>query len=73
MRHVYYADIGGFVVRTTDGVSWPLDAHQLLYLVDERWIKGPAISTQVVLRKTDIDDRNEQNTLVRVFTIMQIV
>ncbi|TVY50857.1 hypothetical protein LCER1_G008151 [Lachnellula cervina] len=72
MRHAFYADMGGFVARTRDGVTWPLDANQLCYLIDEEWIKEPMVSSQIALDKTDIDDRNKQNTLVRVFTIAQI-
>ncbi|KAF4624131.1 hypothetical protein G7Y89_g14042 [Cudoniella acicularis] len=73
MRHSFYADMGGFIARTGEGVTWPLDANQLLYLIDEGWITEPMISSQVLLDKKDIDDRNKQNTLVRIFTIAQIL
>jgi hypothetical protein len=73
MRHAFYADMGGFIVQTKDGVAWPLDANQLLYLIDEKWIKESIIPSQVILDKIDIDDRNKQNSLVRVFGIAQIL
>jgi hypothetical protein len=73
MKHAFYADMGGFLVRTRDGLAWPLDANELFYLIDEEWIKEPMISSQIIIDKSDIDDRNKQNTLVRVFTIWQIL
>ncbi|PQE23431.1 Major facilitator superfamily domain general substrate transporter protein [Rutstroemia sp. NJR-2017a BBW] len=65
--------MGGFVIRIRDGVTWPLDANEILYLIDEGWIKEPVISTQLVLDKGDIDDRNKQNTLVRIYAVVQIL
>lgn len=62
----------GIFVRTSNRVSWPLDASQLYCLIQQRWIKEPTLSTQILLTKSDIDDRNKQNTLVRVFSIAQI-
>jgi hypothetical protein len=73
LRHAFYADMGGFVVRTSDGVSWPLDANQLYYLIQQGWIKEPVLSSQILIKKNDIDDRNKQSTLVRVFSIAQIL
>lgn len=65
--------MGVFVVRTSDGVTWPLDANQLYYLIDQGWIKESVVSAQIILKRGDIDDRNKQNTLVRVFSIAQIL
>lgn len=73
MRHAFYADMGGFMVRTRDGVTWPLNANQLHYLVVEGWIPQPTLSNRILLPKKDIDDRNKQNTLLRVFSVAQIV
>ncbi|KAF8865198.1 hypothetical protein BDZ45DRAFT_668641 [Acephala macrosclerotiorum] len=73
MRHAFYADMGGFVVRTSDGVTWPLDANQLHYLIAQGWIKKPVLTTNIILKKSDIDDRNKQNALVRAFSIAQIL
>jgi hypothetical protein len=73
MRHAFYADMGGFLVKTGDGVSWPLDANQLFYLIEDGWIDETRISSQVILDESEIDDRNKQNALVRVFTIAQIL
>ncbi|CZR55400.1 uncharacterized protein PAC_05287 [Phialocephala subalpina] len=73
MRHAFYADMGGFVVRTKDGVTWPLDANQLHYLIVQGLIKEPVLTAQIILKKSDIDDRNKQNTLVRAFSAAQIL
>lgn len=73
MRHAYYADMGGFVVQTKDRVSWPLDANQLFYLIEEEWIKKPMLESQILIDRGEIDDRNKQNTLVRILTMGQIL
>ncbi|PQE05785.1 Major facilitator superfamily domain general substrate transporter protein [Rutstroemia sp. NJR-2017a BVV2] len=73
MTHAFYADMGGFVIRTKDGVTWPLDANEIIYLIDEEWIKEPVISTQLVLDKREIDDKNKKNALVRIYAIVQIL
>jgi len=73
MRHAFYTDMGGFVVRTSEGVSWPLDANQLFYLIQHGWIEQPTLSSKILLNKSDLDDRNKQNTLVRLFSLAQIL
>ncbi|PQE28288.1 Major facilitator superfamily general substrate transporter protein [Rutstroemia sp. NJR-2017a WRK4] len=73
MTHAFYADMGGFILRTKDGVTWPLDANEILYLIDEEWIQEPVISKQLVIDKSEIDDRNKKNALVRVYAIVQIL
>ncbi|KAF7955128.1 uncharacterized protein EAE97_000387 [Botrytis byssoidea] len=73
MRHSFYADMGGFAIQTGEGVTWPLDANEILYLIEKEWIKGPVISTQFVLDKNEIDDRNKQGILLRVSTIVQVL
>ena len=68
--------IWGFVLRTRDRATWPFDANQLYYLIEQGWIKDPILSSdsyQITLKESEIDDRNKQNTLVRVISISQIV
>jgi hypothetical protein len=73
MRHAFYADMGGFVVRTSDGVSWPLDANQLFHLIQQGTIQEAVLSSQILLKKSDITDRDKQSKLVRCFSVAQIL
>ncbi|KAM0148023.1 hypothetical protein ACHAQE_007148 [Botrytis cinerea] len=73
MKHSFYADMGGFVIQTGDGVTWPLDANEILYLIDKEWIKEPVFSAQFVLDKNEIDDKNKQGILLRVSAIVQVL
>jgi hypothetical protein len=73
LRHAFYADMGGFIVRTSDGVSWPLDANQLYYLIHQGWINKASFLSKILPKKSDIDDTNKQNTLVRLFSMAQIL
>jgi len=71
MKHAFFADMGGFILTTNDGLSWPLDAKQLHYLIIEGWIKEPMISSQIMLDKNVIDDKNKTDTVLRIITLAQ--
>lgn len=73
MRHAFFADMGGFTVRTSDGVSWPLNAQQLYYLIQRGFITEHVVHDRIFIPKTDIDDKNKQNALVRTITMGQIL
>jgi hypothetical protein len=59
MRHAFFADMGGFILRSPDEVDFPIDAAQLFYLVSRGYIEYPDIA------KEEIDDRNKSDSLAR--------
>ena len=71
MKHAFFADMGGFILETRDGVSWPLDAKELWYLIEEDWIKEPMISSQILLDKSIIDDKDKADKVVRIIACVQ--
>jgi hypothetical protein len=66
MTHAWYAEMGGFVLHTSDYDPFPLNAAQLLYLVKEQLIGFPPLT------KKDIDDKNKAEAFVRTITVIQI-
>lgn len=74
MRHAFFADMGGFTVRTSDGVSWPLNAKQLYYMIQRGFVTEPIVrDKKFLIPDSDIDDRNKQSVLVRAITVGQIL
>lgn len=74
MTHAFYADMGGFVLRTRGWDQYPegwekfpVNAKQVHYLWTEGYIDFPRIS------KKDIRDKNKVDGVLRIFTVSQIV
>ncbi|KAK5120488.1 hypothetical protein LTR85_006143 [Meristemomyces frigidus] len=67
LNHGFFADMGGFVLHTSDGSQFPINAKQLHYLVTKSYIALPAIT------KEDIQDKNKVDPLLRVITVAQIL
>ena len=72
MKHAFFADMGGFILRTADGISFPLNAKQLHYMIVQGYIPDATVATEVLIDKLEIDDRNKTDFLVRLITIAQI-
>lgn len=67
MSHAFFADMGGFVLRTKDEHIFPIDAKQLHYLVSEGHVKFPSLDKRMIA------DRNKVNGGLRIITLFQIL
>jgi hypothetical protein len=68
LSHAFYADMGGFVLHTADGFPpFPVDAKQLLFLIQERFIESPK------LEKRAIKDKNKVDGMLRILTLCQTI
>lgn len=67
MKQAFYADSGGFFLYTPDFNPIPIDAKQLLYLIQHKYIEYPTLTT------ADIDDKNKVDFLLRIISIGQIM
>jgi hypothetical protein len=59
MTHAFFADMGGFVLRSPDFPPFPLDAEQLYYLISNDYLEYPKLD------KAIIDDKNKADGLAR--------
>jgi hypothetical protein len=59
IKHGFYADMGGFVLKPRGWKQFPINAKQLLYLIERGHIRYPA--TKV----SQIKDRNKSDGLAR--------
>jgi hypothetical protein len=71
MRHAFFANMGGFAMRTTDGATFFLDAPQILWLLSHRVVSMTQFEHQFLLDKRTIDDRNKTDGFVRVIAVAQ--
>lgn len=66
MRHAFFADMGGFVLQPRDWMHFPINAKQLLWLVEHGYVAMPQVDAAV------IRDKNKANGFMRLITAVQI-
>jgi hypothetical protein len=69
LRHAFLADMGGFVLRPSDWVQFPVTAKQVHYLVSEGYILYSSIN----IERHVIDDKNKGDGMVRFITVCQML
>src|SRR5271156_3570535 len=52
MVHAFYADSGGFMLRSPDSPHFPINAKQVHYLVVNKYLAAPAITRQEIWDKS---------------------
>ena len=67
MRHAFFADMGGFVLRSPDFPPFPVDSQQLAYLVEKGYLTYPEVDGQTIW------DKNKADGFARIITLLQIV
>ncbi|KUJ07719.1 uncharacterized protein LY89DRAFT_691455 [Mollisia scopiformis] len=66
IRHGFYADMGGIKVAPPDAEPFPVDSHQLSFLVKNNYIPMPQISSD------DITAVDKADGFARLITLIQI-
>ena len=66
MPHAFYADSGGFVLKSREGAAFPLTARQLWYLVDWGFMRVPEIS------KREIEDKSKTDKITKAIAVLQV-
>ena len=66
MRHAFLADMGGFVLHTLDGETFPVNATQLRWLIRHEYVEYPRLS------RKEVWDKSKQDTFTKVITAFQI-
>lgn len=67
MRHAFFADMGGIHLHCPPFRPFPVNAHQVHYLVMNRYLEYPD------LKEKAIWDRNKADGLARIVTVAQTV
>jgi len=74
LKHAFFANMGGFAVKMPwspngEWTTFPLDAKQVLYLVEHRYIEY----SDVCIEKGLIEDKDKVDGVVRVLIVCQIL
>lgn len=73
-RHGFYANMGGFHLEHPTGPSFPINAKQLLYLIQKEYITYPEVSEKEVWDKSKADGFQKLLTCVQTgWFIIQVV
>ncbi|KAL9615139.1 MAG: hypothetical protein Q9167_000457 [Letrouitia subvulpina] len=67
MKEAFFAEMGGFRLRTRDFAVYPLDTKQIHYLVSKGYMDLPTLDPR------DIEDKNKADGLLRAITLCQIL
>ena len=67
MRHAFFADMGGFHLKCPDFPAFPVNSHQLVYLIEHNHIDYPDINAKVIW------DKNKADTFTRIITLLQVI
>lgn len=71
LKHAFFANMGGFVLRTSDDVRFFLDVQQIQWLLRRQAISTAQFEKSFLLDSKTIDDRNKSDTLIRVIAVGQ--
>ncbi|KAL9618505.1 MAG: hypothetical protein Q9160_006761 [Pyrenula sp. 1 TL-2023] len=66
VRHGFFADMGGFELRSADFVPFRITSRHLYYLVSKGYIQYPNISLD------DIRDKSKQDNIAKVIATLQV-
>ena len=66
MRHAFFADMGGLQLACPDYEPFPVDSHQLCYLVKHKHMEYPTIEERTIW------DKNKADGFARAITILQM-
>jgi hypothetical protein len=71
LKHAFFADMGEFVLRTSDDVSFFPDTKHIHWLLGHQVISTAQFEETFLLDSKAIDDRNKSDTSVRVIAVDQ--
>jgi hypothetical protein len=71
LKHAFFADMGGFMLRTSDDVQFFLDTKHLHWMLENKVIPMAEFEHRFLLDPKAIDDRNKSDIFIRVIAVGQ--
>ena len=71
LKHAFFADMGGFVLQTSDGFRFFLDTKHIHWLLEHQAISMTQFEKDFLLDSKTIDDRNKSDVFVRIIAVGQ--
>jgi hypothetical protein len=66
MRHAFFADMGGLFLECPDFTPFPIDPHQLFWMVENQYLDYPEVHERTIW------DKNKADGFARLLTLVQI-
>lgn len=73
LKHAFFADMGGFVLRTSDDVRFFLDTKHVLWLLEHHIISAAEFEACFILESKTIDDRDKSDIFMRLIAVGQAI
>ena len=70
LRHVFYAVMGGIMLNALDVKSFPINASQLCYLVETKYVNFSQDTLAVIEKESR--ERNRNNWFTRLINVLQV-
>ena len=70
LEHGFYANLGGIMLDAPDYQTFPINASQLCYLVENKYVDFSQETTARIQK--DIHDKDKNNGFTRLITILQV-
>lgn len=71
LKHAFFADMGGFVLRTSDDIQFPLTSKHLHFLIAKDFITRDYAKEYIIVDEKVIEDKNKADDVVRIITVGQ--
>ena len=71
LGHAFFVDMGGLVLRTSDGVTFFLNTKHISWLLKHQVISTAQFEKSFLLDSKTIDDRNKSDTFLRLIAVGQ--
>ncbi|KAI8297009.1 hypothetical protein K4K61_000375 [Colletotrichum sp. SAR11_59] len=71
LRHGFFANMGGFALKTSDDTCFFLDAAQIAWLLEREAISRARFDERFLLDAQAIEDRNKSDLFIRVVAVAQ--
>ncbi|KAF2231874.1 hypothetical protein EV356DRAFT_535048 [Viridothelium virens] len=71
LKHAFFADMGGYMLQTSDDVKFFLNAKHIIWLLEHGAISTAQFEERILLDSKTIDDRNKSDIFTRVFAVSQ--
>ena len=74
IRHAFFADMGGFILHPKDSTPFVVNARQLFYLVENKYLDLPTITAEEIWTKSRADTLSKLLTLAQAnWLILQLL
>ncbi|KAH0562641.1 hypothetical protein GP486_002681 [Trichoglossum hirsutum] len=74
LRHAFFADMGGIILKPKDSTPFVVNARQLVYLIEKNYLEFPTITAEEIWNMSKADTLSKLLTLLQAsWLVLQLV